>query len=182
MRRPDLTLERIRPLAGPVLLGVFLFAAQCSPLAHLATHRSDHTHGPETAPDHDDDSHDDDHDRDGSRDHEAPVAVALAPHEDHDHDRGEPADPPASNDHGRASSAHFGLALLEGPTPPFLPPPALTLAPPPDVALRWHHAPSQPLPPARGPPRLSLSPRNRTFVGNSGGAPVYARHISRGVS
>ena len=28
-------------------LGVFLLAAQLAPLAHLATHRNDHTHGPE---------------------------------------------------------------------------------------------------------------------------------------
>ncbi len=143
MRRPDLTLERIRPLAGPVLLGVFLLAAQCSPLVHLATHRSDHTHGPDTAPDLDDDGHDDDHD------HAEPADL------DHHDDDKTPAAPQSPTDHGRASSAHFGLALLEGPPTPFLPPPADTLAPPPDIALRRHHAPSQPLPPARGPPRLS---------------------------
>jgi hypothetical protein len=154
MRRPDLTLERTRPLAGPVLLGVFLLTAQWTPLVHLATHRNDHTHGPDATADHDDD-HDHDHERDGDHDHEAPVAVALAPHGNHDHDRSEPADPPSSHDHGRANSAHLGLALLEGPTPPFLPPPAHTLAPPPDIALRRHHAPAQPHPPVRGPPRLS---------------------------
>lgn len=161
MRRPDLTLERIRPLAGPVLLGVFLLTAQWTPLVHLATHRNDHTHGPDATAGHDDD-HDDDHD------HEPPVAADVALRDDdHDHDQGEPAElehhddhrdpaaPPASNDHGRASSAHFGLALLEGPPPPFLPPPAVTLADPPAVILRWHHAPAQPLPPVRGPPRLS---------------------------
>lgn len=132
MWQHDLTLERIRPLAGRLLLGVFLLAAQLAPVAHLATHRPDHTHGPETG-----------------HDHEA--APRAAHSHDHDHDGTAPADP-ASSEHGRASAAHFDLALLAGPPPPFLPPPAETLAPPPDAVARWHHAPALPQPPARGPP------------------------------
>lgn len=134
MRRPDDTLERIRPLAGPVLLGVFLLAAQLTPLLHLAAHRNDHSHGPEAAADHD---------------HGEPADL------EHHNDDTTPAAPHPSNDHGQASSAHFGLALLEAPPPPFLPPPADTLAVPPDVRLRRHHATAQPQPPVRGPPRLS---------------------------
>lgn len=135
MRRQLTTLERTRPLAGRLLLGVFVLAAQFAPLAHLATHRNDHTHGPESAPVDRSASH-------GSRAHD---------HDDADHDHDE--DTPASPEHGRASAAHFDLALLDGPPPPFLPPPADTLAPPPDDVARWHHAPALPQPPARGPPR-----------------------------
>ena len=152
MRQHDLTLERIRPTAGRMLLGVFLLAAQLAPLAHLATHRNDHTHGPEagehtTAPrpalphGHDDADHD--HDDWFGDDHgEA---------SEHEHDGTAPVDP-TSPEHGRASAAHFDLALLDGPPPPFLPPPAETLALPPDVVARWHHAPALPQPPVRGPP------------------------------
>lgn len=157
MRRHDLTLERIRPLAGRLLLGVFLVAAQLAPLAHLARHRNDHTHGPEATSHHaaavndhgheHDDEHDDEHEHDGwfTDDDHGEAA-------DHDHDGDAPA-APASPDHGRDSVAHFALALLEGPPPPYLPPPASTLAPPPDQVARSHHAPALPQPPARGPPR-----------------------------
>lgn len=144
MRRQPRLLEGIRTIAGRLLLGVFVLAAQLAPLAHLATHRNDHTHGPEAAPrtSHD---HDDDHDHDHGHD---------ADHTDspeHDHDGGAPPEP-TSREHGRTSAAHFDLALLDGPPPPFLPPPAETLAPAPDVIARWHHAPALPQPPARGPP------------------------------
>jgi len=137
MRQHDLTLERIRSFAGLLLLGVFLLAAQLAPLAHLARHRNDHTHGPETA----------DHHAAAVDDHEHEHEHA----DEHDHDGSAP--PPASPDHGRDSVAHFALALVEGPPPPFLPPPADTLAPPPDDVARWHHAPALPQPPVRGPPR-----------------------------
>lgn len=147
MRRPDATLARIRPLARPVLLGVFLLAAQGTPLVHLATHH-DHTHGPEAAAD---DDHGDSEDDGHVHEHDDRHASA---HLDH-HDEGTPAAPPPSHDHGRVSSAHFGLALLEGPPTPFLPPPAATLARPPDIVPRRHHAPAKPHPPVRGPPRLS---------------------------
>jgi hypothetical protein len=151
MRQHDLTLARIRPTAGRLLLGVFLLAAQLAPLAHLARHRNDHTHGPETADHHavaaDDHEHEDEHDHGGwfADDDHGDVP-------DHDHDGGVPP-PPAAPDHGRDSMAHFALALVEGPPPPYLPPPASTLASPPDDVARSHHAPALPQPPARGPPR-----------------------------
>jgi hypothetical protein len=149
MRQRHFTLERIRPMAGGLLLGVFLLAAQLAPLAHLATHRNDHTHGPETGHDHAATpraalSHDHDHDDWFADDH--------GESSDHDHESSAPADP-TSSEHGRASAAHFDLALLDGPPPAFLPPPAETLALPPDAVARWHHAPALPQPPARGPPR-----------------------------
>ena len=159
MRRPHSMLERIRPTAGRLLLGVFLLAVQLSPLAHLATHRNDHTHGPDAADaheaahrgghahEHDDADHETD---DADADHGHDDAVT---HDDADHDHDDRTPPrPSSSDHGRASAAHFDLALLDGPPPPFLPPPAATLALPPDVHARWHHAPALPQPPARGPP------------------------------
>jgi hypothetical protein len=150
-----LTLERIQPLAGRLLLGVFLLAAQLAPLAHLATHRPDHTHGPEPGHDHEAapraaHSYDHDHD-DADHDHDGWFADDHGESSDHGHDGTAPADP-TSSEHGRASAAHFDLALLAGPPPPFLPPPAETLAPPPDAVARWHHAPALPQPPARGPP------------------------------
>ena len=157
MRQCYLTLARIRPLAGGLLLGVFLLAAQLAPLAHLATHRPDHTHGPETGHDHAAapraaHSHDHDHDHDdANHDDDDWFADDHGESPDHDHDGTAPADP-TSSEHGRASAAHFDLALLDGPPPPFLPPPADTLALPPDTVARWHHAPALPQPPARGPP------------------------------
>ena len=151
--RHDLTLERIRPIAGRLLLGVFILTAQLAPLAHLARHRNDHSHGPETADHHAAAADDHDHEHDDEHDH-----GGWFPDDDHgeaaDHDHdGDVPPAPASPDHGRDSVAHFALALLEGPPPPYLPPPASTLAPPPDVVARWHHAPALPQPPARGPPR-----------------------------
>lgn len=147
MRQHDLTLEWIRPTAGRLLLGVFLVTAQLAPLAHLAHHRHDHTHGPETTAHHavPADAHGDE------PDHDSWLADDHGDASDHDHDSSAP--PPASPAHGRDSIAHFALALVEGPPPPYLPPPASTLAPPPDDVARWHHAPALPQPPARGPPR-----------------------------
>jgi hypothetical protein len=46
LRPGQATLRRLRPAAAVVLLGVFLLAAQFAPVAHLATHAFDHTHGP----------------------------------------------------------------------------------------------------------------------------------------
>ena len=57
-------LARLRPIAGPLLLALFVAAAQVAPAMHLATHRDDHTHGPELG-------HDGDHDRDSDHDHGA---------------------------------------------------------------------------------------------------------------
>lgn len=161
------SLEGIRRVAGPVLLGVFVVAAQLAPVAHLATHRNDHTHGPALG-------------TDGDAAHEAAHRAGLphahadeltpeerawldgaddsAPVQDDDaagaagegspaHSHGTP-----SHDHGRGSVAHFGVALVEGPPPPLVPPPAETIAPPPDARARDHRAPARPQPPARGPP------------------------------
>ena len=156
MGRPHSMLERIRPTAGRLLLGLFLLAAQFAPLAHLATHRNDHTHGPDVTSDHEaahraGRAHD--HDDDADHGHGHDDAATRDDHGDADHDHGDGTPQrPASPEHGRASAAHFDLALLDGPPPPFLPPPAETLAPPPDVYARWHHAPALPQPPARGPP------------------------------
>lgn len=153
MRQRHFTLERIRPLAGRLLLGIFLLAAQLAPLAHLATHRNDHTHGPETGHDHEAAPHAalaHDHD-DADHDHDDWFGDDHGDASEHEHDGTTPADP-TSSEHGRASAAHFDLALLDGPPPPFLPPPAETLALPPDVVARWHHAPALPQPPVRGPP------------------------------
>ena len=152
MRRDLFTLERIRPTAALLLLAVFLAAAQLVPATHLATHRNDHTHGPTLPAAGPDARHHDDHaaaHRTG-RAHDHGVPVAVTPHDDQ-----APPAPAAPDDHGRASSAHFDLALLEAPPAPFVPLPAGTLALPPDIVVRWHHAPAQPHPPVRGPPRLA---------------------------
>lgn len=169
-------LARIRPAAGPLLLAVFLAAAQLAPLTHLATHRNDHSHGPE-------DGGNGDRHRHGQA--AAPVGrlatladalarhgrrlppVAPAPDDEHPttgsgvahrhadspvgHDR-EPQAP--SPRHGQGSLAHLGLALLAGPPPTFLPPPPDTLASPPDDVVRSHVAPPRRQPRARGPPHL----------------------------
>lgn len=157
MRRTTGTHARMRASAARLMLGVFLLAAQLAPLGHLATHRNDHTHGPDAATGREAarhagraHEHDDDHD-DADHTHDDGFADDHGDAPAHDHDDGAPADP-TSPEHGRASAAHFDLALLDGPPPPFLPPPAETLAPPPDVVARWHHAPAPPQPPARGPP------------------------------
>lgn len=167
MRRPLVSLARLRPAAAPVSLAVYLLAALAAPIGHLATHRNDHTHGPEAGDghahpvhralddharahalgldhdhDHDHDDHGDDHDQDHDQDDDRDL--------DHgDHDRDTPAAPAQ---HGEGSVAHFGLALIEGPPPPFLPPPAETLALPSAAPVRSHVAPALPQPPARGPP------------------------------
>jgi len=171
-------IARLRLIAGPVLLALFLVAAQLGPLAHLGTHRNDHTHGPAPdahADDHDDDhGHDDtpDHDHDAGGDHDHSPAP-VHPHDDHvgtpdadhvgDHDRAEAdhhhdASPGGNGDpveqHGEASAAHFGLALIGAPPAPLLAPPSSIDARPADVPLRGHTSAPLAQPPARGPPRL----------------------------
>ncbi len=165
------TLAHTRPAVGAVLLGVFLLATQLAPVAHIATHRDDHTHGPagdheephrSAAPTdqahgrqqphgqpHDHDDHDDRHGHDGaSATHAHPDADAAPGHGD------APAVPVGHEpDHGQASAAHFCLALVQGPPPPHLPPPAEARARPADSTLRARYAAPRPLPPARGPPR-----------------------------
>lgn len=147
---PWRVLTRIRPIASALLLTIFVLAAQVAPLAHLATHRNDHTHGPELPADHDDDhDRDADHDEfDADHDHDHDDATV-------DHDGGTPAPGhPSSHEHGQDSAAHLLLALLQGPPPPFLPPPAETLALPLDVVRRSRDTAARPHPPVRGPPRL----------------------------
>jgi len=132
----------IRRTAGWVLLSIFVLAAQLAPVAHLATHRNDHTHGPELAP------HADDDDADALTPAEAAwLAGGDWPPEPAPHSHGSPFD-----DHGHDSVAHFALATLQGPPPPLVPPPAETIAPPPNHTPRGHEAPALPQPPARGPP------------------------------
>lgn len=171
-------LARIRPVAGPLLLVLFVAGAEIVPAVHLATHKNDHTHGPALDPD----DPDHDHGDDGGADRDGPTWLAAlfgghhhhddAVDDDHDHDAdhqdadhhgaapvehgpaGHHHDVPGG-DHGQGSSAHFLLALVDGPPPPFLPPPSETLAPAPDTPCEsWSPAPL-PQPPARGPPRLA---------------------------
>ncbi len=168
---------RIRPVAGPLLLAVFLVAAQLAPARHLAAHRDDHTHGPELpGPIHADREVEHAHDEDGDHDHGGWLAL-FGPHhggDDHDgaatHEHDDAALAPAvpdhhdgaptaphrhSTEHGQSSAAHFGLALLQGPPPPFLPPPSSTLAALSVSAVRGHVGVARRQPPARGPPRLA---------------------------
>lgn len=147
MRGAPGTFARLRPISGPLLLGVFLAAAQLAPIRHLAAHRDDHTHGPELPAPTDDPGADPDHEHEHD--------------DDHDHD-GDPGNDPAPgaphrhpNEHGQSSAAHFGLALLEGPPAPFLPPPSETLTTPPVAVLLGRFAVPRRQPPARGPPRRS---------------------------
>ena len=176
MRQGQATLRRLRHPAAFVLLGVFLLAAQLSPVAHLATHRPDHTHGPrskvfETA------AHETAHRaglpwaHDGANEGRPPgwrassAAQRAHPSPDseeagHDHSRGEHRshELPAG-DHGRESIAHFGVALLEGPPAPIVAPPPQSIDPPPDARPRSFSVTSRPQLPPRGPPApLSLSP------------------------
>ncbi|MGE3888189.1 MAG: hypothetical protein AB7H81_17280 [Vicinamibacterales bacterium] len=159
-------LQDIRRVAGPVLLGVFVVAAQLAPAAHLATHRNDHSHGPEFGT-LDDAAHDAAHRAGLPHDHGdelTPEERAWLNGDDAPIEYGDgtaattgDAAPPHSHgsplhDHGRGSVAHFGVALVEGPPPPLVPPPAETIAPPPDARARDHRAPARPQPPARGPP------------------------------
>lgn len=174
MRPSQGTLARLRPVAAPLLLALFVAGAEVVPAVHMTAHRNDHTHGPDHAPrgraaaaidahaDHDGG----DHDHGGTHggwawlaaivgghhhdDEDAEFARRDADHEpDHEHDR-QPAD-----DHGDGSSAHFLLALVDGPPPLFLPPPPETQAAPPDAAIRTAVPAPLPQPPARGPPPVA---------------------------
>lgn len=193
MSRSTGPLARLRPVAGPLLLALFVAAAQAVPVLHLAGHRDDHAHGPAADRGHASppvaphvDAGDDDgvdaraaafaghgvprrpalpapavhrHDHvDADHDHAAAVARSDAPEarpqpapgttSSHDHEA-------PSSQHGRGSSAHFGLALIDGPAPLFLPPPPETLAPAPDVSPAPYDPAPLPQPPARGPPHLA---------------------------
>lgn len=175
MRPSQGTLARLRPVAAPLLLALFVASAEVVPAVHMAAHRNDHTHGPDHAPrefaaaaDDAHDTHDgDDHDHGephggwawlgapfGGHHHEDEDAEfthrdAAAREHDHEHDR-QPA-----GDHGDGSSAHFLLALVVGPPPLFLPPPPETQAAPPDAVVRSSVPAPLPQPPARGPPAVA---------------------------
>jgi hypothetical protein len=89
---------RQRCPAAAVQLAVFVGGGVAAPVWHLASHRPDHTHGP-----------------DG-------WAFTFHVHEaaaDHDHDHPHPDDARSLDrlplDHGHGSLAHFGLALLGSP-------------------------------------------------------------------
>lgn len=154
IRRPHTSARRRG--AARLLLGVFVVAAQLAPVGHLATHRNDHTHGPELA-------------GLANAAHEAAHRSGLAHSHGPESDEltaeelawlfpnGAPDAPVDSgntpaHDHGRESVSHFGLALLQGPPPPLVPPPAEAVTPQPDIPLSGHVAPPLPQPPARGPP------------------------------
>lgn len=148
-------IQSIRRIAGPVLLGVFVLAGQLAPVGHLATHRNDHTHGPEFAT-LGDAAHEAAHRAGRAHEHGDTTDDGLTA-EERAWLAGEEAPPEHSHgapghDHGRESIAHFGLALLQGPPPPIVPPPSAAIAPPPDVALSGYDAPALPQPPSRGPP------------------------------
>jgi hypothetical protein len=160
-------MRTVRQPAARALLAAFLLTAQAGPVAHLITHRPDHTHGPELSP------------PTGDAAAHAAAHAAGAPHEhavspDESRDEGHqptreeltwlfPAEHhwlgsasrplgPAGHDHGRESASHFGLALLQAPPPPLVPAPAEALAAPPDTAVPDHDAPDGDAPSARGPP------------------------------
>ena len=124
-----------------MLLVIFLLGVQVGPAAHLAAHRNDHTHGPEIT----------------ARAHAASHRAGVQ------HDHGDAANPPGSPGdddgrapgHGRWNSAHFGLALIDGPPAPTLPGPAERLAVLPETATPHPRPPSRPQPPVRGPPAPS---------------------------
>ena len=148
-------IQSIRRIAGPVLLGVFVLAGQLAPVGHLATHRNDHTHGPEFTT-LGDAAHEAAHRAGRAHDHGEVTDDALTPEErawlSGEVAAAEHSDETPSHDHGRESAAHFGLALLQGPPPPLVPPPAEAVAAPPDEALLGYDAPALPQPPSRGPP------------------------------
>lgn len=170
MRSGHETSSRIRHDAAALLLGVFLLATQFGPVVHLATHRPDHTHGPDlavlAAADHDaahragrpHDHHDAARDR---RPDAHGQSIPPPPPPEHGEQAGADHAPDAGDassgdipidDHGRESVAHFGLALLQGPPPPIVPPPSEAIAAPADATPRWRSVLPHPQPPARGPP------------------------------
>ena len=179
MRSRQPTFRELRRAAAPVLLGVFLLATQLAPLAHLATHRPGHTHGPPLAT-FDESRHDAAH-RDGQpHAHAASSRAARSgshaerfvrhasirgqdEHADTDHDTKDAAGRSGGvpdRDHGRESISHFGLALNEGPPPPIVPAPAGTIATPPDARPRAQRSTPRPQPPTRGPPDLTRRPHS----------------------
>lgn len=162
---------------APVLLGVFALAAQLAPALHVATHRPDHSHGAEAVlalVHHDDHEaahragrphhHGRNSDADASASGESRARLARTPGRESSSARGasasqDEADPPAGppegpppHDHGLGSVAHFGLALIDPPTPPFVARPAEAVMPPAAVPVPRVCPPPRPRPPVRGPP------------------------------
>ena len=126
-----------------MLLVLFLLGVQLGPAVHLASHRDDHTHGLDSTARAHAGAH-----RDGR---------AHAHHQADDRREG-PASPDSSPEdpgHGQWNSAHFGLALLDGPPPPGLPPPADRLVPVASAVIQPPFPPDDHAPPVRGPPRLA---------------------------
>jgi hypothetical protein len=93
MRTRRAQFATLRQDSAPLLLLVFLLGAVLSPVLHLSVHRDDHSHG-----------------LGSGRSHAAAHRAGLP----HEHSHG-PADDTGEPDHGRGSSAHFGLALLQAP-------------------------------------------------------------------
>ena len=148
------------------MLGVFLLATQLAPLAHLATHRAGHTHGPRLAA-FDELDHDAAHRLGQPHAHDAAGREASLPWGNEHADADQGADDPArrsggvpDRDHGRESISHFGLALNEGPPPPVVPAPAETIAAPLDARPRAQHWTGHPQPPTRGPPDSTRLPHS----------------------
>lgn len=147
----------VRELAARLLLQIYVVAAVLVPIGHLATHRNDHTHGPEAGATRA--AHAEAHRAGLAHGHTAGTPASGAPIGDAtlaSLGANKPGTPAQSElpapDHGRQSVSHFDLALLEGPPPALVPPPAEALAPPPDAPLAELLAPPLPQPPVRGPP------------------------------
>ena len=130
-----------------MLLVLFVVAVQLGPVVHLSGHRNDHTHGAATT----------------ARAH-ASAHRAGVPHDhtgaEDDEERGSRQTPPQDEqppDHGRGSSAHFDLALIDGPPPLSLPLPADHLAPRPAADPRSPRAPARHRSAVRGPPPSAVA-------------------------
>ena len=123
----------LRQDVAPLLLLVFLLGAVLTPVLHLSAHRDDHSHGLGDHPRH------------------AAAHRAGLPHEHSE----TPADDNGPPDHGRGSSAHFGVALLQAPPVPAVPRPAETIVPRAAAAARRPLPPLLPQQPVRGPPAVS---------------------------
>jgi len=153
MATADDSRQALRRRAARALLAVFVLTAELAPVAHLATHRNDHTHGPELAVGPDDEDADEltPAERAWLDGGELPPDWNEAEEAAHDH--GEPHSHGSPfDDHGHDSVAHFALATLPGPPPPIVPPPPEAVAPPPNHSPRRHDAPALLQPPVRGPP------------------------------
>lgn len=171
MRSHEPTFREVRRAAGPILLGMFLVTTELAPLAHMATHRAGHTHGPRLAA-FDESDHDAAHREGHPHRHAETGRTARSSshadqfvrhaslswcdaHADTDHGSDDPVRRSGGvpdSDHGRESISHFGVALNEGPPPPTVPAPARTVAAPPDARPRAQRSPERPQPPTRGPP------------------------------